>query len=159
MPKVITAALDASGKRFALVVSRTNEFITGRLLAGAIDALTRHGAADDALTQVWVPGAWELPLAALTLAKTRQYNAVICLGCVIRGGTPHFDYVAGETAKGVAAAALQSGVPVLFGVLTTDSLEQALERAGAKHGNKGAEAALAAIEMAALLPLIGGTAG
>ncbi len=151
MAEVVTANLDASPHRFAIVVSRFSEFITSRLAAGALDTLERHGAKSDSITQVWVPGAWELPLAVRTLAKSGGYSAIIALGCVIRGATPHFDYVAGEAAKGVAQAALDSGVPVTFGVLTTDTLEQAVERAGAKAGNKGADAALAAIEMANLM--------
>jgi 6,7-dimethyl-8-ribityllumazine synthase len=151
MAEVVTANLDASAHRFAIVVSRFSEFITSRLAAGAVDTLERHGAKADSITQVWVPGAWELPLAVRTLAKSGGYSAIIALGCVIRGATPHFDYVAGEAAKGVAQASLDTGVPVTFGVLTTDTLEQAVERAGAKAGNKGADAALAAIEMANLM--------
>lgn len=151
MAEVVTAKLDASGRRFAIVVSRFSEFITSKLASGAIDALERHGAKAESITQVWTPGAWELPLVVQTLARSGKYSAIIALGCVIRGATPHFDYVAGEAAKGVAQASLQSGVPVSFGVLTTDTLEQAVERAGAKAGNKGADAALAAIEMANLM--------
>jgi len=152
MAQTISAQLDAAKHRFALVVSRFNEFITSRLLTGAIDALVRHGAAQDNLTQVWVPGSWEIPLTARKLASSGHYAAVICLGCVIRGQTPHFEYVAAEVAKGIAQVSLETGVPVSFGIITADSLEQAVERAGAKAGNKGADAALAAIEMANLLP-------
>ena len=151
MTQVISAKLDAKPHRFALVVARFNEFITSRLVAGAIDELVRHGAEQDNLTQVWVPGSWEIPLAAQKLAAGGQYAAVICLGCVIRGQTPHFDYVASEVAKGVAQISLKTGVPVSFGVITADSLDQAVDRAGAKTGNRGADAARAALEMANLL--------
>ncbi len=154
MPTVISAKLDATGKRFALVVARFNEFITSKLLSGAIDALVRHGADADQITQVWVPGSFELPLAAKRLAAGGGYAGVICLGCLIRGQTPHFDYVAAECTKGIAQAMLETGVPVTFGVITADSLEQAIDRAGTKAGNKGADAALAAVEMANLLALI-----
>jgi 6,7-dimethyl-8-ribityllumazine synthase len=154
MPETISANLDAGSNRFAIVVARFNEFISTRLLHGAVDALTRHGADADLLTQVWVPGSFEIPLAAQKLASTGRYAAVICLGCVIRGQTPHFEYIASEVAKGVAQAGLTTGVPVTFGVITADSLEQAVERAGAKHGNKGADAAVAAIEMANLMAAI-----
>jgi 6,7-dimethyl-8-ribityllumazine synthase len=150
MHKEITANLDAAGRRFAIVVSRFNDFITARLLDGALDCLIRHGAADDNISVVRVPGAFEIPLIAGKLAKTGGYDAVICLGAVIRGATPHFEYVAAEAAKGIAQASLASGVPVIFGVLTTESIEQAVERAGAKSGNKGWDAALSAIEMAGL---------
>jgi 6,7-dimethyl-8-ribityllumazine synthase len=152
MTQVISAKLDATPHRFAMVVARFNEFITSRLVSGAIDELVRHGAAPDNLTQVWVPGSWEIPLAAQKLAQSGKYAAVICLGCVIRGQTPHFEYVAAEVAKGIAQVTLASGVPVTFGVVTADSLEQAVDRAGAKTGNKGADAARAALEMANLLP-------
>lgn len=154
MPETISAKLDASPHRFAIVVSRWNEFITTRLLSGTLDALHRHGAADENLTQVWVPGSWEIPLAARQLAGTGRFAAVICVGCVIRGQTPHFDYVAAEVAKGIAHVSLETGVPITFGIITADSLEQAIDRAGTKAGNKGADAALAAIEMANLLPEI-----
>ena len=143
--------LDAKGIRVTLVVSRFNEIITSRLLAGAQDCLRRHGAADDAVTVVWVPGSWEIPLVARRMAATGSYAAVLCLGAIIRGQTPHFDYVAAEASKGVAQASLETGVPVLFGVITADSLEQAIDRAGAKAGNKGFDAALSALEMANLL--------
>ena len=154
MAKTISAKLDAGTHRFALVASRFNEFITSRLLSGAIDALERHGADQENITQVWVPGSWEIPLAARKLAATGDYAAVICLGCVIRGQTPHFEYVAAEVAKGIAHVSLETGVPVTFGIITADSLEQAVDRAGTKSGNKGADAALAAVEMANLLPLL-----
>jgi 6,7-dimethyl-8-ribityllumazine synthase len=151
MPRTYEGALDARGLRVALVLGRFNEIIGERLLAGALDCLRRHGAAEDDLHVVRVPGAFELPLAAKTLASSGQYDAVVCLGAVIRGQTPHFDLVAGEAARGVARAAFDTGVPVSFGVLTTDTLEQAVERAGAKSGNKGWDAALAAIEMVHVL--------
>ena len=154
MAKTISAKLDAGTHRFALVASRFNEFITSRLLSGAIDALERHGADQENITQVWVPGSWEIPLAARKLAASGDYAAVICLGCVIRGQTPHFEYVAAEVAKGIAHVSLETGVPVTFGIITADSLEQAVDRAGTKSGNKGADAALAAVEMANLLPLL-----
>lgn len=134
-------------QQFAIIVSRFNHFITGHLLGGAEDALKRHGAIDDQITVVWVPGAFEIPLAAQKLANSKKYDAIICLGAVIRGSTPHFDYVAAEVSKGVASVGLASGVPVIFGVLTTDSIEQAIERAGTKSGNKGWDAALSALEM------------
>ncbi len=156
MTEVISANLDAAPHRFALVVARFNEFITSRLVSGAIDELTRHGADPDKITQVWVPGSWAIPLTAQTLAQSERYAAVVCLGCVIRGQTPHFEYVAAEVAKGVAQASLSSGVPVSFGVITADSLEHAIDRAGAKTGNKGSDAARAAIEMANLLAEIPG---
>ena len=164
MAKVLQSDSSGAGKRFGIVVSRFNSFITDRLLEGAIDGLTRHGVADDAITVAWAPGAFEIPLAACKMAESGRYAAVIALGCVIRGATPHFDYVAGEAAKGVAQASMETGIPVIFGVLTTDTVEQALERAGAikqaerpaKHvstesGNKGFDAAMAAIEMANLM--------
>lgn len=155
MPKTIEGHMNVrKGVKFALVVSRWNSLITDRLLEGAIDCLVRHGADDGNLTVVRVPGAYELPVAVQALCKTEAYDSVIALGCVIRGGTPHFDYVAGEAAKGITNAALNSGTPVAFGVLTCDSLEQALERAGSKGGNKGWEAAASAIEMVDLLSKI-----
>ena len=155
MDKTISAKLDAGGLRFGIVISRFNEFVTSRLLGGAKDALIRHNATEDKLTTVWVPGSWELPLAAKALVQSGQYDAVICLGCVIRGQTPHHEYIAAETSKGLAQVSLESGVPIGFGVLTTDTIEQAIERAGSKSGNKGADAALSAIEMANLLRTIG----
>jgi 6,7-dimethyl-8-ribityllumazine synthase len=146
--------LDAGGLRIALLASRFNETITKSLLEGAVSALRRHGLDDDSITIAWVPGAFELPLAAKRLAASGEYDAVVCLGAVIRGATAHFDYVAGQSAAGVARAALDTGVPVIFGVLTTETIEQAIERAGTKLGNKGFEAAVAAIEMANLMPQI-----
>jgi 6,7-dimethyl-8-ribityllumazine synthase len=137
-------------QKYALVVSRFNEFFTSKLVGGAIDALKRHGAVDGQIDEAWVPGAFEIPMVASKLAASGRYSAVVCLGCVIRGHTPHFDYVAGQAARGIAQAALQSGVPVIFGVVTADTLEQAIERSGTKAGNKGFEAASAAIEMANL---------
>ena len=142
--------LVAKGLTFGIVVSRTNEFITARLLEGALDGLRRHGAEDEQIHVVRVPGSFEIPLTAKRLATTGHYNAILCLGTVIRGATPHFEYIAGEVSKGVAAAALETGVPMAFGVLTTDSIEQAVERAGGKSGNKGFDAACSAIEMANL---------
>ena len=141
--------------KFAIVVSRFNEFITSKLLGGALDALQRHGVAEGAIDVVWSPGCFETPLVALKLAETNRYAAVICLGAVIRGGTDHYQYVAAEVAKGVAAASMKTGVPCIFGVLTCDSIEQAIERAGAKAGNKGADAAVGAIEMVNLLASLG----
>ena len=156
MSKVLSAKLDASGLRFALVVSRFNELVTSRLLGGARDALLRHNASEEHLTEVWVPGAWELPLAAKSLAKSGRYDAIVAMGCVIRGQTSHHIHVGGEAARGLARVSLDSNVPIGFGLLTTDTLEQAIERAGSKGGNKGADAALSAIEMVNLLRDIGG---
>jgi 6,7-dimethyl-8-ribityllumazine synthase len=153
--RTIEGKLMGQGLKFALVVSRFNSFITERLLDGALDCLRRNGVADADLTVVRVPGAWEIPLTAKKLVGQNAYDAVICLGAVIRGATPHFDYVAAEVSKGVAQVTLDSGVPVLFGVLTTDTLEQAVERAGSKAGNKGFEAAQAAMEMANLMRELG----
>jgi 6,7-dimethyl-8-ribityllumazine synthase len=150
MGRTWEGALVAKGLTFGIVVSRTNEFITARLLEGALDGLRRHGAEDDQIHVVKVPGSFEIPLAAKRLATTGHYNAIICLGTVIRGATPHFEYIAGEVSKGVATAALETGVPMAFGILTTDSIEQAVERAGSKGGNKGFDAACSAIEMANL---------
>ena len=143
--------LDATGLRFGIIVGRFNSFIGERLLEGALDALIRHGADDGQIDVARVPGAFEIPLAAKKLAESGKYDALICLGAVIRGSTPHFDYVASEVSKGVASVSLETGVPVAFGVLTTDSIEQAIERAGTKAGNKGFEAAVTAIETANLL--------
>lgn len=151
MPRILEGKLAAEGLRFALVVSRFNDFMSARLMEGAVDALVRHGAPDENIAVVKVPGAFEIPAAARKCALSGSYDAVICLGAVIRGATPHFDYVASEVSKGVASVALESGVPVTFGVLTTDTLEQAIERSGSKAGNKGFEAAMAAVEMANLL--------
>jgi len=150
MVRTWEGALVAKGLTFGLVVSRFNEFVTAHLLEGALDALRRHGAEEEQITVVRVPGSYEIPLAAKRLAASGRYNAVICLGTVIRGATPHFEYIAGEVAKGVATASLDTGVPITFGVLTTDNIEQAIERAGSKGGNKGFDAACAAIEMANL---------
>jgi 6,7-dimethyl-8-ribityllumazine synthase len=147
---MVEGNLTAQGFSFGIVASRFNEFVTARLLEGALDALRRHGADEDKIVVARVPGSFEIPLVAKKLAASRQYDAVICLGTVIRGATPHFEYIAGEVAKGVAVAGLETGVPVIFGVLTTDSIEQAVERAGTKAGNKGFEAACSAIEMANL---------
>ena len=151
MPDYVEGNLVADGGSFAVVVSRFNTFITEKLLEGALDALERHGADMDRVTVAWCPGAYEMPLTARKLAESSAYDAVICLGAVIRGATPHFDLVAGQVANGVSRVALDTGVPVLFGVLTTDTIEQAIERAGTKAGNKGAEAAVGAIEMINLL--------
>jgi len=151
MPRVIEGQLNATGLRIAIVVSRFNSFITERLLAGATDGLLRHGADPDKIDIIKVPGSWEVPVAAGELARQHRYDAIICLSAVIRGETPHFDYVAGEAAKGIAQIASETGVPVAFGVLTTNTLEQAIDRAGAKGGNKGFDAALTAIEMANVL--------
>jgi len=150
MVRTWEGALVAKGLTFGLVVSRFNEFVTAHLLEGALDALRRHGAEEEQITVVRVPGSYEIPLAAKRLAASGRYNAVICLGTVIRGATPHFEYIAGEVAKGVATVSLDTGVPIAFGVLTTDNIEQAIERAGSKGGNKGFDAACAAIEMANL---------
>jgi 6,7-dimethyl-8-ribityllumazine synthase len=147
MTKIIEGKLDASGFRFGIVVSRFNSFISDRLVEGALDALTRHGAEADSVQIVRVPGAYEIPMTAKKMVETSRYDAVICLGAVIRGATPHFDYVSAEVSKGIAAVSLDSGIPVAFGVLTTDNLEQAIERAGSKAGNKGFDAAVSAIEM------------
>jgi 6,7-dimethyl-8-ribityllumazine synthase len=148
--KVVEGKLEASGLRFALIVSRFNEALTSRLLDGAVDCLVRHGADRDGITVVKVPGAWEIPLAAARVARAGGHDAVVCLGALVRGGTAHFDLLAAEVAKGIAQTALSSGTPITFGVITADTLEQAVERAGTKMGNKGWEAALAAIEMARL---------
>ncbi len=149
--KVYEGNFQAEGLKFGIVVGRFNEFISSKLLSGALDALRRHGASDDAIDIAWVPGAFEIPLVAQKMAQSEKYDAVICLGTVIRGATPHFDYVANEVAKGVAQVGLKTSVPVIFGVLTTDTIEQAVERAGTKSGNKGFDAAVSAIEMANLL--------
>ena len=145
--KIIEGKFDATGLKTALVVSRFNEFITSKLVGGAIDALVRNNAKEDDITQVWVPGAFEIPAVAKKLAESKKYDAVIRLGAVIRGSTPHFDMVANEATKGIAQVGMQCGIPVIFGVLTTDTIEQAVERAGTKAGNKGFDAALSAIEM------------
>jgi len=150
MGEVFEGNLLGKGLRIAIAVGRFNDFISSRLLAGAQDALVRHGVDPQAVAVAWAPGAFEIPLVAKLLAESHKYDAVITLGAVIRGSTPHFDYVAAEAAKGVAAVALQTGVPTIFGILTTDTIEQAIERAGTKAGNKGWEAAMTAIEMANL---------
>ena len=155
MPKLIEAKLNAEGKKFALVVSRFNDFITDRLVGGAVDALIRSGAKDEDISIVKVPGAFEIPLAAKKIANTKNYNAVICLGAVIRGATPHFEYVSAEVSKGIALVGLESEIPVIFGIVTTDTIEQAIERAGSKSGNKGYSAAISAIEMANLVEALG----
>ena len=149
--KIIQGELQAKGLRFAVVVSRFNDFITSKLLDGAVDALVRHGAKEEDIEVVRVPGAFEIPLTAKKLASKGSYNAVICLGTVIRGATPHFEYVAAEVSKGVASASLETGVPIAFGVITSDTIEQAVERAGTKSGNKGFDAAITAIEMAQVM--------
>ncbi len=151
MPNIIEAGLIAEGKKFAIIVSRFNDFITAKLTEGALDALLRSGAADGDIDIIKVPGAFEIPLVAKKVAACGKYHAVICLGAVIRGATPHFDYVSAEVSKGVAQVGLEAGVPVIFGVITTDSIEQAIERAGTKAGNKGWSAAVAAVEMANLM--------
>ena len=151
MSTVVEGQLSAEGKRFGIVVSRFNEMIGKKLLEGAIDCLVRHNGQKDAITVVWVPGAFEIPQVAKRLAVSGKYDALICLGAVIRGNTPHFDFIASEVSKGIAKINLDQQVPVIFGVLTTDSIEQAVERAGTKSGNKGWDAALSAIEMADLL--------
>jgi len=149
--KRIEGELQAEGLKFAIIVSRFNEFITGKLLEGAIDALIRHGAVEKNIDIIKVPGSFELPLVAKKAAQKKSYDAVICLGTIIRGATPHFDYVAAEASKGIATASMDTGVPIAFGVLTTDTIEQAIERAGTKSGNKGWDSAMVAIEMAQLL--------
>lgn len=154
MPEIIEGHLDAKGFKFGIIVSRFNSFICERLLEGAIDTLVRHGAEKTQLTVVRVPGAFEIPLVAKKMVGSGKYDAVICLGAVIRGGTPHFEYVSSEVTKGIAAVSLESNVPISFGVLTTDTVEQAIERAGTKAGNKGAEATMSAIEMVNLLGAI-----
>lgn len=151
MANIIEGKLVAQGLKFGLVAARFNEFITSKLLSGALDALTRHGVNDDDIDVAWVPGAYEIPLVAKKMAESKKYDAVICLGAVIRGSTTHYDYVCSEVAKGVAQAGISSGVPVMFSVLTTENIEQAIERAGTKAGNKGYDGAMAAIEMANLL--------
>jgi 6,7-dimethyl-8-ribityllumazine synthase len=150
MPKIVEGKLNAEGKKFAIVAGRFNDFITEKLVGGALDALLRSGARDEDIEIYKVPGAFEIPLAAKRVAESKRFDAVICLGAVIRGATPHFDYVAAEAAKGIAAVTMETGLPVIFGVLTVDSIEQAIERAGTKHDNKGFAAAMAAVEMANL---------
>ncbi len=154
MSSVFEGALLGKGLKVAVVVARFNEFITGKLLSGAQDALTRHGVSEEDIDVAWVPGSFEIPLVAQKLAMSKKYDAVICLGTVIRGATPHFEYIAAEVSKGVAKVGLDSGIPVMFGVITSDTIEQAIERAGTKAGNKGFDAAVGAIEMANLLKKI-----
>jgi 6,7-dimethyl-8-ribityllumazine synthase len=149
--KIIEGNLIAQGSKFGIIVGRFNEFIGGKLLSGAIDALKRHGASEEDIEITFVPGAFEIPLIAKKMAKSNKYDAVICLGAVIKGSTPHFDYVASEVSKGIASVSLETEVPVIFGVLTTDTIEQAIERAGTKAGNKGYDAAVTAIEMVNIL--------
>jgi len=152
MPKFFEGKLQAEGKKFGIVIARFNSFIAERLLEGALDTLLRSGVKDKEIEVARVPGAFEIPLVAQKMVKSGRYDAVICLGAVIRGSTPHFDFVANEATKGIAQASMESGVPIIFGVLTTDSIEQAIERAGSKAGNKGSECAATAIEMVNLLP-------
>ncbi|MHB8149527.1 MAG: 6,7-dimethyl-8-ribityllumazine synthase [Desulfobulbia bacterium] len=152
MPKFFEGKLQAEGKKFGIVIARFNSFIAERLLEGALDTLMRSGVKDKEIEVARVPGAFEIPLVAQKMVKSGRYDAVICLGAVIRGSTPHFDFVANEATKGIAQASMESGVPIIFGVLTTDSIEQAIERAGSKAGNKGSECAATAIEMVNLLP-------
>jgi len=154
MPKILEGKLLAENKRFALVVSRFNDFITDKLVGGAIDALMRSGAKDSDIEIVKVPGAFEIPLIAKKMAEKGKYDAIVCLGAVIRGATPHFDYVSAEVTKGIAMVSLETGIPVIFGIVTTDTIEQAIDRAGTKAGNKGWSAAIAAIEMANLMELV-----
>jgi 6,7-dimethyl-8-ribityllumazine synthase len=155
MRKVIQGTMNATGKKVGLVVSRFNEFITGKLIDGAVDTLVRHGVQEENIEIVWVPGAFEIPAVTRRLAKKKKQDALICLGCVIRGDTPHFDYIAAEASKGIASVGYESDMPVVFGVLTTDTIEQAIERAGSKAGNKGSDAAMAAIELMSLYQQIG----
>lgn len=154
MVKIIEGKLIAKNEKFCILVSRFNEFISSKLLSGAIDELVRHGVKEDNITVIWSPGAFEIPVLAKKCAKSGEYDAIIALGAVIRGSTPHFDYVSAEISKGIASVSLETGVPVIFGVLTTENIEQAIERAGTKAGNKGSDAAKAAIEMANLVKLI-----
>ena len=154
MPKIMEGQLTAAGKRFGIVVSRFNELICRKLLEGSLDCLTRHGADANQIEIPWVPGAFEIPAAAKKMAQSGKYDAIICLGAVIRGATPHFEYISAEVTKGIAQVSMESGLPVAYGVITPDTLEQALERAGSKAGNKGWDAALSAIEMADLFTQI-----
>lgn len=151
MAKIIEGHLSAKDKKFGIVVGRFNEFISNKLLTGAIDCIVRHNGDEDDISVVWVPGSFEIPVIAKKMVESKKYDAVICLGAVIRGGTPHFEYVASEVSKGIAHVGLESGLPVIFGIITADTIEQAVERAGTKAGNKGWDAALSAIEMADVL--------
>ena len=155
MPKPHEGQLDAQGRKFGIAVSRFNDLVTTRLLDGALDCIKRHGGDDDNIQIAWVPGAFELPLVAKKLAESGNFDAVICLGAIVRSDTPHFDYVAGESAKGIARVGLDSGVPVIFGVVTADTVDQAVQRAGVKAGNRGWDAALNAVEMASLMAELG----
>ncbi len=155
MPNIKEANLVATGKKFTIIMSRFNDFISERLVGGAVDGLVRSGAVEKDIEIIKVPGAFEIPLVAKTIAAKKEVNAIICLGAVIRGATPHFDYVSAEVSKGIAQVSMESGVPVIFGILTTDTIEQAIERAGTKAGNKGWDAAISAIEMANLMELVG----
>ena len=151
MVKTIQGQLIAKGKKFGIIASRFNDFITNRLLEGCLDTLLRHGAKENEVQVVWVPGSFEIPVIAHRMAKSKKYDAIICLGTVIRGSTPHFDYIASEAAKGVAHVSFSTGIPAIFGIITADSIDQAIERAGTKDGNKGRDAAVSAIEMANLV--------
>ena len=155
MTQVIEGMLNGTGQKYAIIATRFNELITRKLLEGAQDTLVRHGVIAEDITLVWAPGAFEIPLVAQKLAESKKYDAVITVGAVIRGATPHFDYVSSEVSKGVAHASMATGVPIIFGVLTTDTIEQAIERAGTKAGNKGADAAMSAIEMVDLMKKLG----
>ena len=154
MPRMHEGKLNAQGKRFALVVSRFNDLVTTRLLDGALDCLQRHGAADEDIEVAWVPGAFELPVVAQKMAQTGRFDVVTCLGCIVRSDTPHFDYVAGESSKGIARVGLDTGVPITFGVITADTVDQAVQRAGVKSGNRGWDAGMNAVEMASLMAAI-----
>lgn len=154
MPKIMEGRLLGEGRKFALIVSRFNDFISDRLMGGALDALLRSGVKDEDIDVVKVPGAFEIPLVAKKLVKKKKYDAVICLGAVIRGATPHFEYVSAEVSKGIATVSIESEIPVIFGIITTDTIEQAIERAGAKAGNKGWSAAMSALEMANLVEVV-----
>ncbi|HOV33984.1 MAG TPA: 6,7-dimethyl-8-ribityllumazine synthase [Candidatus Hydrogenedens sp.] len=151
MPRIIQGDLVSQNKKFGIVAARFNEFIVQKLVDGALDALNRHGVPDESITVVWVPGSFEIPLITKKMAESKKFDAIITLGCVIRGGTPHFEYIAAETTKGIGQVSLDTKVPVIFGVLTTDSIEQAIERAGTKAGNKGTLAAFSALEMVSLM--------
>lgn len=154
MEKMIKASLIVKDKKFGIVVSRFNEFLSSKLVEGAVDTLKQHGAGENSVDIVWVPGSFEIPVIAQKIARSKKYDAVICLGIIIKGDTPHFDYIASEAAKGVSKVSLDTGVPCIFGIITADNLEQAIERTGTKQGNKGRDAALSAIEMANLLEKI-----